>query len=64
MVDNKIDQRLFDKGWSQSRLGLWHRPFPNDKKAGIHWIEAARIVGFDEQEIETELNRRENKQYE
>jgi len=46
--------RLWELGWSYSRMGLWYRPFPRNRKAGLTIFQAAKEVGFDDPEEEVQ----------
>jgi len=44
----KAKSRLWELGWSLSRMGLWYRPFPRNHEAGLTVFQAAREVGVEE----------------
>jgi len=35
-------------------MGLWYRPFPRNRKAGLTIFQAAKEVGFDDPEEEVQ----------
>lgn len=39
-------------GWSSDKTGLWHRPPPHDKEAGLYWRTAALEAGILTSEVE------------
>ena len=61
MEYDAITTRLFDRGWSHALNGLWYRPFPNNTKAGLLWCEAALEVGFTDDQVEAEYQRRQGR---